>query len=142
MNYIQVQSEKDQDVPYLLSVHRLPEIKRFIGIDEANYFRYVTTTENVFYFKAYWNEKLVGTVHCELEDGVLYLSILVIPGFQRRGIGTEILCDMQKKAFPLSFDRIVASIEKQNDASLGLFRKMGFARVAEDGELVDVSWPA
>ncbi|MDE6107421.1 MAG: GNAT family N-acetyltransferase [Oscillospiraceae bacterium] len=141
MQYVCLQSERDQDVPYLLSVHKLPEIARFIGINEKNYFHYVTTTENVFYFKAYRGGKLAATAHCELIGGVLYLSLLVIPEFQRQGIGTEILREMQGGVFPLTFERIEVSIEKSNTASLGLFHKMGFTQVAEDEELMDFVWP-
>ena len=49
MKYIRIHSAEDKDIPYLLAIHRLPEISRYISIDEENYFNYVTTAKNVFY---------------------------------------------------------------------------------------------
>lgn len=173
MNYIQITSERDKDIPYLLSVHKRPEISRFISIDEENYFYYVTTSESVFYFKVFMDdlcysngadavedkvgeielisskahrgnteEKLAATVHCELNDGILYMSIMVIPGFQNQGVGTEILHDIQNGVLALPFTHIKVSIDKCNMASLRLFRKMGFHDISEDEELMDFVWSA
>lgn len=141
MNYIQITSEKDADIPSLLSIHGLPEISRFISINEEGYFHYVTTAENVFYFKVYQNGDLVGTIHCELFDKVLYMSILVIPSFQKQGIGTAILYDIQNGALPLAFTQIEVSVDKRNASSLRLFGKMGFTKTSEDEDLIDLVWP-
>lgn len=140
MNYIQITSEKDNDIPYLISIHKIPEISHFISINEENYFHYVTTTENVFYFKVYKNDDLVGTVHCELFDKVLYMSILVIPIFQKQGVGTAILYDIQNGVLPLTYTHIKVSIDKFNSSSLRLFEKMGFTKTSEDENLIDFIW--
>lgn len=142
MKYIQLTSENDNDIPYLLSIHKLPEISRFISINEANYFHYVTTTENVFYYKVYKNGDLVATVHCELFDKILYMSIVVIPDFQKQGIGTAILYDIQNGVLPLTFTHINVSIDKCNVPSLRLFKKMNFTKSSEDEELIDFVWSA
>lgn len=140
MNYIQITSENDNDIPYLISIHKIPEISHFISINEENYFHYVTTTENVFYFKVYKNDDLVGTVHCELFDKVLYMSILVIPIFQKQGVGTAILYDIQNGVLPLTYTHIKVSIDKFNSSSLRLFEKMGFTKTSEDENLIDFIW--
>lgn len=140
MKYIQITSEKDNDIPYLLSIHKLPEISRFIGINEKNYFNYVTTTENVFYFKVYKDDRLVATVHCEIIDETLYLSLMVIPDFQKQGIGTAVLYDIQHRVLPLTFIHIKVSIDKLNTASLHLFQKMNFTKISEDVDLIDFIW--
>lgn len=140
MNYIQITSENDNDIPYLISIHRMPEISHFISVNEENYFHYVTTTENVFYFKVYKNDDLAGTVHCELFDKVLYMSILVIPIFQKQGVGTAILYDIQNGVLPLSYTHIKVSIDKFNSSSLRLFEKMGFTKTSEDENLIDFIW--
>lgn len=140
MNYIQITSEKDNDIPYLISIHRMPEISHFISINEENYFHYVTTTENVFYFKVYKNDDLVGTVHCELFDKMLCMSILVIPIFQKRGIGTAILYDIQNGVLPLTYTHIRVSIDKFNSSSLRLFKKMDFTKISEEEDLIDFIW--
>lgn len=140
MKYIQITSEKDNDIPYLISIHKIPEISHFISINEENYFHYVTTTENVFYFKVYKNDDLVGTVHCELFDKMLCMSILVIPIFQKRGIGTAILYDIQNGVPPLTYTHIRVSIDKFNSSSLRLFKKMDFTKISEEEDLIDFIW--
>ena len=140
MKYIQITSEKDNDIPYLISIHKIPEISQFINISEENYFHYVTTTENVFYFKVYKNDDLVATVHCELFDEMLCMSILVIPNFQRGGIGTAILYDIQNGVLPLTYTHIKVSIDKFNSSSLRLFKKMDFTKISEEEGLIDFIW--
>lgn len=140
MKYIQIISEKDNDIPYIISIHKIPEISHFISINEENYFHYVTTTENVFYFKVYKNDDLVGTVHCELFDKMLCMSILVIPIFQKRGIGTAILYDIQNGVLPLTYTHIKVSIDKFNSSSLRLFKKMDFTKISEEEDLIDFIW--
>ncbi len=140
MKYIQITSEKDNDIPYLISIHKIPEISHFISISEENYFHYVTTTKNVFYFKVYKNDDLVGAVHCELFDKMLCMSILVIPIFQKRGIGTAILYDIQNGVLPLTYTHIKVSIDKFNSSSLRLFKKMDFTKISEEEGLIDFIW--
>lgn len=142
MKYIQIISEKDNDIPYLLSIHKMPQISHFISINEINYFHYVTTTENVFYFKVYKNDDLVATVHCELFDKLLCMSIMVIPDFQKQGIGSAILYDIQNGVLPLEYTHIKVSIDKSNAPSLRLFEKMNFIKTSEDEELIDLIWSA
>ena len=97
----------------------------------------MTTAENVFYFKVYKDERLAAAIHCELFDGILHMSIIVLPEYQKQGIGTAILSDIQNMALPLTFTRIKVSIEKSNAASLRLFHKMGFIKTSEDEDLID-----
>ena len=94
MNYRQIICENDRDIPYLSSVHRLPEIAKYISIDEANFWHYVTTSENVFYYKVYEEDYLVATLHCEISHKTLYISVLVIPEYQNKGLGTSIIQDI------------------------------------------------
>lgn len=70
MNYIQITSERDKDIPYLLSVHKRPEISHFISIDGENYFYYVTTSENVFYFKVFMDDLCYSNGADAIEDKV------------------------------------------------------------------------
>ena len=137
MKYIQIDSKEDKDIPYLLSIHRRPEVSRFISINEENYFNYVTTAKNVFYFKVYSDEHLVGAIHCEIIDQILYMSIIVVPEYQKQGIGAAILYDIQNKVLPLTFTNIMVSIERSNTASLRLFNKMGFTKTSEDVDLIE-----
>ena len=137
MNYIRITRENDIDIPYLTSVLKMPEVSRFISIDEANYWHYVTSTEYVYYFKAYDGDCLVGAVHCEIADAVLYMDIMVVPEQQRKGIGSILLKDIQAGALPLDFERIEVSIDEANVASIRLFEKMGFLRTSKEDELIE-----
>ena len=40
---------------------------------------YITGTDGVYFYKAYKDNILVGTMHLELADGILYRSIVVLP---------------------------------------------------------------
>lgn len=137
MKYIQITSTRDADIPFLLSIHRLPEISRFISINEKKYFKYVTKTENVFYYKVFDAQRLIASVHCELSDTTLYLSLLVIPDFQNQGIGTAILSDIKNGVLPISFKKIYVSIDEDNFASLQLFKKAGFSQISKEDKLIN-----
>ena len=137
MNYERLTSEWDKDIPYLLSIYQLPEISRYIHIDEVNYWHYVASNENVFYYKVYDGDRLVAAIHCELSDKTLFMGIVVFPEYQRRGIATGILWDIQNGHLPLEFERIEVAIEEGNIASIKLFEKMNFVFLAKDGELIN-----
>ena len=136
MTYKRVSHTNDSDIPYLTSVLRLPEISRFIRVDEERYWEYVTTNENVFYFKAYHNGRLSAATHCEVSGRMLYMDIMVIPQYQRQGIATEIVRDIQCGNLAFDFDTIEVAIDESNVASIGLFEKMGFSRVSKEDELI------
>lgn len=135
MNYQRMMNENDKDIPYLTSVFKLPEISRYISIDEQNYWHYVTSSENVYFFKVYDDESLVATTHCEVVDRVLYMDIMVIPEQQGKGIATTVLKDIQLGNLVSGFDRIEVAIDENNVASIRLFEKMGFDFVSKEDEL-------
>ncbi len=136
MNYSQITCEDDRDIPYLHSIYKLPEIARYISIDDKNYWRYVTTAEDVFFYKVYDGDSLVGAIHCELSNQALYMDITVIPQYPKKGIGTHILQDILMGKLPLDFDRIEVSIDASNTASVMLFEKMNFHFVGKEDELL------
>ena len=137
MIYRRLNSPNDPDIPYLTSALKQPEIARFISIDETNYWTYVTNTENVFYFKVFENDVLVAATHCEISNRTLYMDIMVIPTYQRKGVATTILNDIQSGTLLLDFDKIEVSIDKSNAASIKLFEKMNFKFVSMEDELLN-----
>jgi len=140
VNYIRLKDAQDVDIPFLLSIYRLPEISRFIHINEDNYWNYVTTGENVYYYKVYREESMVAAIHCELSEQVLFMDIVVFPEYRRQGIGSEILWDLQHGAVLSGFERVEVSIEESNTASLRLFEKMGFTPVSKEDELIQYTY--
>jgi len=61
----------------------------------------------------------------------------VLPEFQRNGLGTKILNDIQNDVFELDFERIEISIDERNTASLKLFENAGFVRISKEDELLN-----
>lgn len=135
LNYILLKKD-DNDIPLLKEIHRLPQISKFIHIDEDRYFEYVTVSDHVVYYKILLNGKIIATLHCECEGDTLYLSLFVVPAYQKRGIGSQILVDIKAKKIDLSFSKIQVCIEKDNTASIRLFEKSGFTLLGEEDELL------
>ena len=88
MIYRLIKDLDDEDIPTILSVYRQPSISRFISIDEENYWKYITSTDNVYFYKIYKDDILLATAHLELVDCVLYMSVVVFPEYQKQGIAT------------------------------------------------------
>ena len=136
LTYKRMCLEDDTDIPELITIYQIPEIAQYISIGN-NYFRYVTNSEEVYFYKVYENNKLIGTTHLERQESVLFMAILVFPKFQRMGFGAQIVKDIQNDIFGLDFDRIEISIDKTNSASLKLFEKAGFIRTLKEDELIN-----
>lgn len=139
IRYVKITNIADKDIPCLVYVHNLPEISRFISISE-NFWNYVTSTENVFYYKVYDGSELAGSLQLELSGDTLYMSILVFPEHQKKGIGTAVVKDVQNDVFGLGFKRIEVSVDVSNHASLKLFEKYGFEETSRDGELLNLMY--
>ncbi|MBE6687303.1 MAG: GNAT family N-acetyltransferase [Ruminococcaceae bacterium] len=140
MIYRLVKKFDDEDIPIILSVYKQPLVSQFISIDEENYWRYITTTDNVYFYKIYNDDILVATIHLELANYVLYMSVVVFPEHQKQGIATAILKDVQARKLGLDFDTIQVSIDEKNIASIKLFESVGFACVGKDEELLEYAY--
>ncbi|MEE0981095.1 MAG: GNAT family N-acetyltransferase [Acutalibacteraceae bacterium] len=140
MTYALLNSLKDPDIPRLLETHSLPEIQCFIDINIKKYFKYVVKSENVFYYKIYDEDILVGSVHCELSGKTMYLSLLIFPEHQNKGYGTKTLEDIISKKISLDFETIEVAINDDNFPSLHLFEKVGFIRTSVDGGLINYTF--
>ena len=135
MTYRLLKKTDDEDIPLILSVYKQPLISQFISIDAENYWKYITSTDNVYFYKIYKNDILVATIHLELVDRVLYMSVVVFPEHQKQGIATTILKDIQTGKLELGFDKIQVSIDEKNIASIKLFESAEFVCVGKDEEL-------
>ncbi len=140
MTYRLVKQFDDEDIQTILTVYKQPSIKQFISIDEDNYWKYITGTDGVYFYKIYKNDVLVGTIHLELCNCVLFISVVVFPEFQKHGIGTTALKDIQTGKFGLDFDIIQVSIDEKNIASIKLFESVGFVCVGKYEELLEYEY--
>ena len=136
LTYKRMIHEDDTDIPQLIAIYQIPEISQYLSISD-NYFCYVTNNENVYYYKIYENNQLIGATHLEMQGTVLFMDILVFPEFQRMGLGTKIVKDIQNDVFGLLYERIEISIDERNAASLRLFEKAGFIRTSKEDELIN-----
>ncbi len=137
MNYILLSSQNDSLIPAILSVYKLPSVAQFISIDETNYWKYVTCTHNVWFYKVFEEDCLISTIHLELDKSILYMDIVVFPEYQKRGTATKILKDIQNGKLGINFNKIQVSIDEKNVASIRLFEKAGFVCVSKDEELLE-----
>lgn len=135
MTYCLLKKPDDEDIPLILSVYKQPSISQFISIDEENYWKYITSTDNLYFYKIYKDDILVSTIHLESNNRVLYMSVVVFPEFQKQGIATTILKDIQTGKLELGFDKIQVSIDEKNIASIKLFESAEFVCVGKDEEL-------
>lgn len=135
MTYRLIRNIDDKDIPQIISVYKLPSISRFISIDETNYWKYVTTTSNVWFYKIFENDCLVATTHLELSNRVLYMDIVVFPEHQNNGFATKVLNNIKEQKLLADFDKIQVSIDDDNVASIKLFENAGFVCVGRDDEL-------
>lgn len=134
--YTRIISEADVDIPRLLKIYQQPKVSQYISISD-NYFNYITNTENVFFYKVYEKEKLIGAIHLEKNEKLLYMDILIFPEFQRMGFATRVIKDIQNDIFGHNYDRIEISIDESNIASLKLFENAGFSFVSKEDELLN-----
>ena len=135
MTYCLLKKADDEDIPLILSVYKQPSISQFISIDEENYWKYITSTDNVYFYKIYKAGVLVATIQLEADNCVMYMSVVVFPEFQKQGIATTILKDIQAGKLGLDFDKIQVSIDEKNTASIKLFESAEFVCVGKDEEL-------
>ncbi|MBE6542012.1 MAG: GNAT family N-acetyltransferase [Ruminococcaceae bacterium] len=135
LTYTRIVSEDDCDIRALSRIFQIPSVSQFISISD-NYFHYVTNTENVYFYKIYENKRLIGTIHLEKYDDLLYMSILIFPEFQKMGFASKVIKDIQNDIFRLNYKRIEISVDERNVASRKLFENAGFSFVSKEDELM------
>lgn len=136
LTYTRILAENDGDISQLLEIYHHPAISRFLSISD-NYFHYVANTENVYFYKVYESEKLIGTIHLEKCEDILYMDILIFPEYQRMGFATSVVGDIQNDIFGLNFKQIEIAIDESNTASIKLFERAGFSFVSKEDELLN-----
>ena len=136
LTYTRILTEDDSNIPHLLQIYQQPNVSQFISISDS-YFHYVTNTPNVYFYKVYEKEKLIGAIHLEKNENLLYMDILIFPEFQKMGFATRVIKDIQNDIFGLNYDRIEISIDESNISSLKLFENAGFTFVSKEAELLN-----
>ena len=139
LTYEQMLDENDITIPEIKAIYQLPEVSRYLNISD-NYFCYVTETSGVYFYKVWNKDELIGAIHLELNENLLYMDILIFPKFQRNGFATKVIKDIQNDIFKLNYNKIEISIDETNGASLKLFENAGFTRISKDDELINLAY--
>lgn len=140
LTFILLESTEDEDLGIIKEGYCNPLVERFISIDNENYWSYVTKSENVYFYKLYNEDNPVGTVHCEVYDGILYLSLVVFIQYQNRKIGSDAIKCVIEGITGLDFKEIQVSVDEKNTASMRLFQNAGFNKIGQKDELVDLQY--
>ncbi|VEU82104.1 GNAT family N-acetyltransferase [Acholeplasma hippikon] len=123
----------DSDIEPLLKLYH--DNKKYISVS-ANFFEYVLENDFVYLYKIFSDDKLIGTLHLEQDDEILYLSIMIDKDYHHQGYATYTLKEVLKDSFHLGYKKIVVYIDKNNLNSIKLFEKVGFKFKEEDKELL------
>jgi len=118
----------------------IPELRRMLDETEylspsEEYFNYVTSAENVSFFKITDKSGVVGGVQCEIHGTTLYIAVVIDKSHRRNGYAENALRSIFEQ-FCDKADRIEVSIDRKNEASLRLFGKLGFREIGAEGELI------
>ncbi len=136
IRYELLNSVSDQEIEILKTFHSLEDISQFINIGD-DYFNYVINSNDTYYYKVKIKEEIVGGLHIEKNDGILYLALWVSPIKQHLGVATKVLNDVIEDKFKFNFNKILVSIDKNNLKSINLFEKVGFKKGKTDNELIE-----
>ena len=124
----------DSDLDELIRIHQESSVSRFLSTSD-NYFKYVTGTEGVDYYKIIVDGILVGGIHSEIDSNTVSLSICVDEKYRCLGIAEK---SLQKffSLLPSAVKTIEVYIEETNIPSILLFQKLGFQTSEKEQELI------
>lgn len=75
-------------------------------------------------------KKIIGSVRGYIENGTLYIGKLIVnPDFQRRGIGTSLLLELERLYPDLHYKLFTSSKSINN---IHLYEKLGYKKYKED----------
>ena len=123
----------DSDIVILRELHNEPSVKKWLSIGD-NYFEYCTSTQNVQYIKILLSGVIIGGIHLERDNDILYLSIFIATEYRQKGYARECVGYIIDK-FTEGINFIKVSIEEENIPSIKLFESLGFVFADQEEEL-------
>ncbi|MEK3886133.1 GNAT family N-acetyltransferase [Bacillus sp. FSL K6-3431] len=90
------------------------------------FIKYVTTNPNHYCWIVYQSNVPVGRVSYEIDNQKAYIDILIRPDYRRKGFGKMIIEQVINRTEISSIKQIVAGIKHTNEASINLFKSVGF----------------
>lgn len=98
-------------------------------VDIPHYGKPIQWNEKYFKFKAVENGKLIGTIDCKHESGVVYISSLITSEESRgKGVGTKLIAKAEEFGKKLGAHRtwlITGEDWKEN----AFYKKLGFKKI-------------
>ncbi len=128
-------ARNDPDTDTVKRMHSEPTVAKYISISD-DYFEYVTGSDNVTYYKIKTCGELIGGIHSEIVDTVMYLSICIQPQYREKGFAASALKKFIS-LIPHTVERIQVSIDETNIPSMRLFESLGFSKAGQEEELID-----
>lgn len=74
------------------------------------------------------NNKAVGYGHLDLEAGIVWLGICVLPSFQNKGIGKRIMDALIRQAKVIGINEIQLTVDNDNGTAVKLYEYFGFKK--------------
>lgn len=135
LSYKRVTSVTDSDIPFIAAALRA---ELYIHIaDYDGYFLYVTDSADVYFYKVYDNDNLIGVLHLENPEETVFVSVVVFEEHRRKGFGKQIVRDLINDRFALGYRVVEAGIAPSNLASRTLFEHAGFVAESQEDDVIN-----
>lgn len=105
---------KERSIPLSISHERMPSIEEHVDFVRSKPYKY---------WAIVWHNadaRMIGAVYLSKQNEI---GVQILKEYQRRGYGEWAVREMMQR---LSTERYFANINTRNEASLALFRKLGF----------------
>lgn len=132
------------DMPFIRQAHDAttrPHVEAIWGWDDAirdGFFAAYFAKENLFVI--HWHNELVGAVQIHPRNDALDIAQLEIdPEYQRKGIGTAVIRDVQHQATAMATDVHLQVLKIDTDAA-PLYRALGFQETGTTETHILMAW--
>lgn len=145
-NDLKLRLFSEEDIPFLKKVYfssREEELKQIRDWTEDMKIAFLTQQFNAqheYYQKNYtgaeffvieYDKNNIGRLYYDegFEDGIRIIDITILPAYQKKGIGTEILRGIFERAKAIE-NNITIHVESFNPA-MNLYKRLGFQKISE-----------
>jgi ribosomal protein S18 acetylase RimI-like enzyme len=145
-NDIKLRLFSEEDIPFLKKVYfstRQEELKQVTAWNEdmknvfltqqfnAQHDYYQKNYKSAEFFVIEYEKKAIGRLYYDegFENGIRIIDIAILPDFQKKGIGTDILKGVFERARAIEHN-ITIHVESFNPA-MNLYKRLGFQKISE-----------
>jgi RimJ/RimL family protein N-acetyltransferase len=122
-----------------------PDVRRYALTQDKihkaghlEWFENKITNANCLYYIAVYNKAIVGSFRLDIiAESIAIISYLIDPAYHGMGLGKSLLIEgVEKARADERIDGVVGYVKPENEASLYLFRKLGFIEKLEQNGLL------